>query len=53
MFSTQYSLEFDRNAKQDVTSDPNKNIVEYQIQNAGQKTWVVNDFNKVSVVESN
>lgn len=41
-----YSLEFDRNSKQDVTSDPNKNIVEYQIQNAGQKTWVVNDFNK-------
>lgn len=41
-------MDFDKNTKQHVTSDPNLNVVQYKIQNTGQKTWVVNDFNKVS-----
>jgi hypothetical protein len=41
-----YSLKFDKNTNQDVTSDPNENIVQYQMQNPGQKAWIVNDFNK-------
>lgn len=41
-----YSLKLDKNTNQDVTSDPNTMIVEYQMQNPGQNAWVVNDFSK-------
>lgn len=41
-----YTLNFDKHTKQDVASDPNTNIVQYTIQNAIQKSWVVNDFNR-------
>ena len=43
----QYTLKMSENMKQDVTSDPNENVVEYHISDPGQETWIVNDFGKV------
>src|SRR5688572_4456927 len=40
------------NAKQEVTSDPNTNIVQYRVSNPGQETLIINDFNKVIVIFS-
>jgi len=43
----QYTLKLSENMKQDVTSDPNENVVQYHISNPGHETWIVNDFGKV------
>jgi hypothetical protein len=42
----QYTLKMSENMKQDVTSDPNENVVTYHISNPAQETWIVNDFGK-------
>jgi hypothetical protein len=34
------------NTKQDVTSDPNENVVQYHISHQTQESWIVNDFGK-------
>ena len=43
----QYTMKFDDNSKQDVTSDPNENVVQYHVSNPSHDAWVVNDFNRV------
>jgi hypothetical protein len=42
----QYTLKMSENTKQDVTSDPNENVVQYHITNPSQETWIINDFGK-------
>lgn len=42
----QYTLKMSESMKQDVTSDPNENVVQYHISNPSQETWIVNDFGK-------
>lgn len=41
-----YSMTFSNNVKQDVTADPNENVVQYHMSTPQQETWIVNDFNK-------
>jgi hypothetical protein len=41
----QYTMHLGSN-KQDVTSDPNENIVQYHVSTANQDAWIINDFNK-------
>lgn len=42
----QYSQQLDKNTKQDVTSDPNTNIVQFHVSNADYEAWTYNDFNR-------
>lgn len=41
-----YTIHMKNNAKQEVTSDPNTNIVQYRVSNPGQEALIINDFNK-------
>src|SRR6218665_56338 len=43
----QYTMQFGDNSKQDVTSDPNENVVQYHVSNPSHDAWIVNDFNRV------
>jgi hypothetical protein len=45
-FSLQFPSSNDGNVNQDVTSDPNDNVVMYHVTQPGQDVYVVNDFNK-------
>jgi uncharacterized protein YxeA len=42
----QYTMKMGDNGKQDVTSDPNENVVQYHVSGPQHDTWIVNDFNK-------
>ena len=37
------------NTKEEVTSDPNENVVQYHVINKDYEAWVINDFNRVSL----
>jgi hypothetical protein len=41
-----YTLKMGENQKQDVTSDPNENVVQFHMSNPAQEAWIVNDFGK-------
>jgi len=40
-------MHLSENSKQDVTSDPNENVVQYHVSSPSHDAWIVNDFNKV------
>jgi hypothetical protein len=42
----QYTMQVGNNNKQDVTSDPNENVVQYHMSTPSQDAWIINDFNK-------
>lgn len=42
----QYTMKMGDNGKQDVTSDPNENVVQYHVSGPSHDAWIVNDFNK-------
>lgn len=41
-----FSYNRDKNTKEDVTSDPNTNIVQYHVSSKTYEAWVINDFNR-------
>jgi len=41
-----FSYTRDGNVKEEVTSDPNTNIVQYHVTDPAYEMWVVNDFNR-------
>lgn len=42
----QYTMQLGDRSKQDVTSDPNENVVQFHVSSPGHDAWIVNDFNK-------
>lgn len=45
-FSMQFKTGDNQDAKQDVVSDPNDNVVMFHVTKPGQDIYIVNDFNK-------
>ena len=43
----QFTMKLGDKGKQDVTSDPNENVVTYHVFNPSHEAYIVNDFNKV------
>jgi len=43
----QYTMQLGDKGKQDVTSDPNENVVTYHVSSPSHEAYIVNDFNKV------
>ena len=46
-FQLQFKGSDNQDTKQDVTSDPNENVVTYHVTKPGQDAYIVDDFNKV------
>jgi hypothetical protein len=42
----QYTMQLGANNKQDVTSNPNENVVQFHVSTPSQDAWIINDFNK-------
>jgi uncharacterized protein YxeA len=41
-----YTVNVDKDTKEEVTADQNENVVQYHVQNANYEMWVVDDFNR-------
>jgi hypothetical protein len=39
-------MQLGQNSKQDVTSDPNENVVQYHVSNPSHDAYIINDFNR-------
>lgn len=40
-------MNVDKDTTQDVTSDPDNNVVEYHVQNSNYEMWIIDDYNRV------
>ena len=47
---SQVVLQLRNNMTQEVSSNPNTNIVQYHVVELNQETWTVNDYNFVSII---
>lgn len=41
-----FTMNVDKDTTQDVTSDPDNNVVEYHVQNSNYEMWVIDDYNR-------
>jgi len=41
-----YTVDVDKDTKEEVTADQNENVIQYHVQNANYEMWVVDDFNR-------
>jgi hypothetical protein len=41
-----YTVDVDKDTKEEVTADQNENVIQYHVQNANYEMWVVDDFSR-------
>ena len=46
----QVTMQLKDGMTQEVTGNPNTNTVQFHVQEANQETWMINDYNSVSVI---